>query len=79
MLTLQIPRMPVTSKHLFEKGVPPKTDIPALLDKLKQIWCERNFEITTEQLLNQLPKVLSELEQEKIKSSTNRFHKKRKY
>lgn len=78
-----IPRMPISGSRLTEHGVPAGKSMGHVIHKLKEIWCEHQFKISTDQLLTHVPGVLSQLEQIKktspILNKTIRKKKKWKF
>lgn len=79
LLKWPIPRMPVGGKQLGEHGVLPGKKMGYVTSKLKEIWCEHQFQIDADALLKHLPEVLSEFEEVKKTSPIlNKAIKKKK-
>ncbi|KAK7865026.1 hypothetical protein R5R35_000045 [Gryllus longicercus] len=57
----KVPRFPVTGNQLKERGVPSGKTLGLVLQQLKEYWIEKDFTPTVEELLLQLPEVLSRL------------------
>lgn len=62
------PRFPVNGVMLQTHGVPAGKRIGLVLERLKTIWAEGNFEISPDDLLKELPDVLKKLEEGSPKS-----------
>ncbi|XP_017883606.1 CCA tRNA nucleotidyltransferase 1, mitochondrial [Ceratina calcarata] len=56
-----IPRLPVTG-HILSQQVPNQKMLGAVIKKLKDIWLDKNFEMNAEELLQEVPRIVSELE-----------------
>nr|CAH7764677.1 unnamed protein product [Callosobruchus chinensis] len=57
----EIPKFPVSGTHLKEKGVEGGRFMGVVLAELRQVWAEGEFRLSAEELLEELPKVLTEL------------------
>jgi len=62
----KIPKFPINGNMMKEHVSNPKI-IGLVLKKLKQIWIDEDFKLTSEHLLEHVPSILSELEEEKMK------------
>ncbi|XP_076637330.1 CCA tRNA nucleotidyltransferase 1, mitochondrial isoform X1 [Colletes latitarsis] len=58
---ITIPRFPVTGHMLKDKIKKGKT-IGNVLEQLKDIWLDKKFEVTAEELLQEVPRIISEIE-----------------
>ncbi|KZC06484.1 CCA tRNA nucleotidyltransferase 1, mitochondrial [Dufourea novaeangliae] len=56
-----LPRFPING-HMLENDVTNKKIIGVVIKELKDIWLNRNFEITAEELLREVPRIVSEIE-----------------
>lgn len=79
LLNSPMPCMPVGRSQLIERGI--RKNIDEILNKLKKIWCDHNCQITADELLNHVPDVLVELdeEQKNAPSTASKKKKKRKW
>ncbi|KAG8231146.1 hypothetical protein J437_LFUL011215 [Ladona fulva] len=66
----KVPKFPVGGNMLMERGIPGGKRMAPVLMKLKDIWAESNFQLTTEELLEKLPDVLVELDMNAEKVSS---------
>ncbi|GAB1867271.1 tRNA-nucleotidyltransferase 1, mitochondrial [Camponotus japonicus] len=62
----KIPKFPING-NMMKEHVPNPKIIGLVLKKLKQIWIDEDFKLTSEHLLEHVPSILSELEEEKMK------------
>ena len=81
----EMPRFPVKGDQLKQAGCPPGRLMSVVMTKLKTIWKEANFEISTEELVKAIPGILdsidpAELDREasKIQSGPRLSSKERK-
>nr|CAD7427858.1 unnamed protein product [Timema monikensis] len=58
----EIPKFPVSGHMLKENGVPGGKRIGLVLNKLKEHWADSDFTASSEDLLKQIPTILSELD-----------------
>ncbi|XP_053986198.1 CCA tRNA nucleotidyltransferase 1, mitochondrial [Hylaeus volcanicus] len=58
---VRIPRFPVNG-HMFKGQVKKGKTIGIIIKTLKDIWLDKNFEITAEELLQEVPRIISEIE-----------------
>lgn len=56
-----IPRFPVSGSILREKGCPDGQALGVIMKKLRNIWEEKEFQATTEDLLKYLPEIMEEI------------------
>lgn len=56
-----IPRLPVTGEMLKDQ-VPERKMMGVVIKKLKDIWLDTNFEMSAEELMKEVPRIVSELE-----------------
>ncbi|CAL7950165.1 unnamed protein product [Xylocopa violacea] len=56
-----IPRFPITG-YMLEKYIKRRTMMGIVIKELKNIWLDKNFEITADELLQEVPRIVSELE-----------------
>jgi len=57
-----IPKFPVSGSMLM-KHVSMKKMIGSVLNELKRIWIDTDFELTSEQLMEHVPSIVTELEE----------------
>lgn len=69
LVTGPIPRMPITNAQLDEKVAVEGKTIAQIKQRLTQIWCEHDLDITADDLLSHIPQILVKLEEEKLKDS----------
>ena len=81
----EMPRFPVKGDQLKQAGCPPGRLMSVVMTKLKTMWKEANFEISTEELVKAIPGILdsidpTELDREasKIQSGPRLSSKERK-
>lgn len=55
------PRFPITGTMLQNHGCPKGRTMGLVMNELKDIWGNGNFELTADELLKELPNVLNEL------------------
>ena len=60
--TWEMPRFGVTGNHLKDAGCPPGKIMSIVLGKLKETWKDSDFEISLEELLDEIPKVLDSID-----------------
>eukprot|EP00092_Neocalanus_flemingeri_P006025 GFUD01006493.1.p1 GENE.GFUD01006493.1~~GFUD01006493.1.p1 ORF type:complete len:429 (+),score=144.58 GFUD01006493.1:232-1518(+) len=60
--TWEMPRFCVTGNHLKDAGCPSGKIMSVVLGQLKETWKEHYFEISLEDLLDQIPKVLDSID-----------------
>ncbi|XP_071453957.1 CCA tRNA nucleotidyltransferase 1, mitochondrial [Hetaerina americana] len=58
----KLPKFPIGGNMLIEKGAPGGKKLGPIVSKLKEYWIESDFQSTKEELLEQLPQVINELE-----------------
>lgn len=63
----EVPRFPVTGNMLKEKGISGGRQMGAVLNGLKSYWVGNDFKPSVEDILQQIPDVLSNLEKFRIK------------
>eukprot|EP00090_Calanus_glacialis_P011086 TRINITY_DN19564_c0_g1_i1.p1 TRINITY_DN19564_c0_g1~~TRINITY_DN19564_c0_g1_i1.p1 ORF type:complete len:427 (-),score=146.80 TRINITY_DN19564_c0_g1_i1:75-1355(-) len=68
--TWEMPRFAVTGNHLKEAGCPPGRIMSLILGKLKETWKESDFEISLEELMKQIPKVLDSIDPKQMAELT---------
>lgn len=59
--TLNIPRFPING-HMLKPHIPNGKMFSLVIMKLKNLWLDKNYDITTEELLREVPRIVSELE-----------------
>ncbi|XP_058823260.1 CCA tRNA nucleotidyltransferase 1, mitochondrial-like isoform X2 [Topomyia yanbarensis] len=58
----QVPRFPIKGNVLIEQGAPKGQKLGLVVNELKIIWSKKQFNMTEQELLEHLPKVLDKLE-----------------
>ncbi|XP_076762277.1 CCA tRNA nucleotidyltransferase 1, mitochondrial [Xylocopa sonorina] len=56
-----IPRFPITG-YMLQQYVTKRTMMGTVIRKLKDIWLDKNFKISVDELLQEVPRIVSELE-----------------
>lgn len=62
-LSWQLPKFPVTRKMLIQKGMKDPHNVQNVLERMKILWMNSDYQLTAESLLNQIPDILSEIKQ----------------
>lgn len=60
-----IPKFPISGNMLKEQGVDSGKFMGKVIDNLKQYWADNNFDMTSEELLKHLPRVVGMLKEKK--------------
>lgn len=64
-----VPKFPVNGNMLLERGLRSGPRFATVLGKLKEIWFESDFTMTSEELLKRLPDILAEVKTSKPKKA----------
>lgn len=64
-----VPKFPVNGNMLLERGLRSGPRFATVLTKLKEIWFDSNFQMTSEELLKKLPDILSQVKGSKAKKA----------
>lgn len=56
-----VPKFPVTTKSILDNGIPPGEKLGIVMRQLRQIWMDSGFLSSPDDLLKQLPVVISNL------------------
>ncbi|XP_077496346.1 CCA tRNA nucleotidyltransferase 1, mitochondrial [Amblyomma americanum] len=64
-----VPKFPVNGNMLLERGLRSGPRFATILSKLKEIWFESDFTMTSEELLKSLPDILAEVKTSKPKKA----------
>lgn len=65
-----MPRFPIGGKTLKESGMAPGVLFGRIISQLKEVWIEKDFKITAEELTQMIPDIVAKLKTEK--SSKNK-------
>jgi hypothetical protein len=57
----EVPRFPINGKMLQDKGCPSGKIMGIVMNSLKKIWTQHEFNISSDELFNHLPKVYEDL------------------
>lgn len=57
----EIPAFPVNGNVLMAHGCPKGSATGQVLEKLKEIWLKHDFQLSSDELLNELPGILKDL------------------
>ncbi|CAN8005891.1 unnamed protein product [Ixodes pacificus] len=64
-----VPRFPVNGNMLLERGLRSGPKFATVLGKLKEIWFESDFAMTSDELLQRLPEILAQVKSAKTKKT----------
>lgn len=56
----ETPAFPINGNVLVANGCPKGSAVGQVLDKLKEIWLKHDFQLSSKELLNELPAILKE-------------------
>lgn len=58
----EIPRFPINGKILKDAGVPAGKTYGRIIDKLKNLWIENNYQQNAEDLVKHIPDIIKQLD-----------------
>ena len=69
----ELPRFPVKGDQLKQAGCPPGRLMSVVLNKLKTLWKEGNFEISSDELVKAIPGILDSIDPAELEREANKM------
>ena len=68
-----MPRFPVKGDQLKQAGCPPGRLMSVVLNKLKTLWKEGNFEISSDELVKAIPGILDSIDPAELEREASKM------